>query len=148
MSENLTPKELYELQRQEKREQREAVNPTGATPKRWISGWWLVLVIAMIIILGVVWLIKNSQPTGVDLSEAVAIQNRDHITVGQTHDPYNSNPPTSGRHYVDTAPTGFHETAIADEYIIHNLEHGDIWLSYQPSVSEATKTLLKDFAGP
>jgi len=62
---------------------------------------------------------------------AVADQGRDHVAPGAHHPAYNSNPPTSGWHYGATAPWGFHNSALPDELIIHNLEHGGIWITYK-----------------
>ena len=75
------------------------------------------------------------------------MENRNHIPVeaGESIE-YNSNPPTSGPHYEITAKSGFREEPIPDGNIIHNLEHGDIWISYHPHVSDAVKEELKQFA--
>lgn len=59
------------------------------------------------------------------------IQGRDHIALMQPHSPYNSNPPTSGWHYVQPADWGFYNEELPDEILVHNLEHGGIWLSYR-----------------
>jgi len=61
----------------------------------------------------------------------VADQGRDHVLPGAPHPPYNSNPPTSGWHYAATATWGFHNTELPDELVVHNLEHGGIWISYK-----------------
>lgn len=63
---------------------------------------------------------------------------RDHIAVGTSHAPYNSNPPTSGPHYADTANWGVHQTTIQDEYLIHNLEHGGVIVHYKCPEPEPT----------
>lgn len=54
-----------------------------------------------------------------------------HIRLGDAHPAYNSNPPTSGWHTPQTAPWGAHRNAIPDEILLHNLEHGGIWISYR-----------------
>lgn len=66
-----------------------------------------------------------------DNSVAYPIQSRDHIAEGAIHPAYNSNPPTGGWHYDAPSPVGVFEDGLADEVLIHNLEHGHIWLSYQ-----------------
>ena len=58
-------------------------------------------------------------------------QGRDHVPLGAPHPAYNSNPPTSGWHTPETAPWGWQRTTIPDEVLIHNLEHGGIWISYR-----------------
>ncbi len=58
-------------------------------------------------------------------------QGRDHVTPGQPHPAYNSNPPASGWHYGTTSAWGFHTEVLQDELVIHNLEHGGIWITYK-----------------
>ena len=65
---------------------------------------------------------------------------REHIAVGISHTPYNSNPPTSGSHYADTANWGIHEGTIPDEYLIHNLEHGGVVVHYKCPEPQPTPT--------
>lgn len=73
------------------------------------------------------------------------IISRDHIKVGQQHDPYNSNPPTSGPHYEQPANWGIYATEIPDEQLIHNLEHGGICISYK-NIDDATLDKIKTIA--
>ncbi len=58
-------------------------------------------------------------------------QGREHILPGAFHPPYNSNPPTSGWHFPQPASWGYYNAELPDELLVHNLEHGGIWLSYQ-----------------
>ncbi len=54
-----------------------------------------------------------------------------HVPNGATVT-YNSIPPTSGSHYAQPAQDGFFppETVLADETIVHNLEHSEVVISY------------------
>ncbi len=75
---------------------------------------------------------KQAQPiprTG----ESIAIQGRSHIQVGEAHDPYNSDPPTSGPHYETPAEAGFYEAAPVDEQLVHSMEHGYVIIWYNCS---------------
>jgi hypothetical protein len=76
-------------------------------------------------------------------------QGRDHVAPGQPHPPYNSNPPASGWHYPSTASWGFHNSALPDELMIHNLEHGGIWITYKDdrdsAVVDALVVLAREF---
>lgn len=77
--------------------------------------------------------------------EAVPIQGQEHINPGVPHDPYNSEPPTSGPHYPSPAESGFYEEAPVDEYLVHNLEHGHIIIWYNcTDLDEAACTALKN----
>ena len=54
---------------------------------------------------------------------------RIHVTEPQPVD-YNTTPPTSGNHWDWWARCGFYEDGLPDERIVHNLEHGNIVVSY------------------
>ena len=71
----------------------------------------------------------NQPPPG----QNVPIQGFEHVRPGQPHPPYNSDPPTSGWHYAQPAPAGFHDSPVPDEQLIHNLEHGHVVISYDCS---------------
>lgn len=77
--------------------------------------------------------------------QAIAIQGVLHIEVGASHPPYNSNPPTSGWHYSNPADWGVHQQELPDEQVLHNLEHGGIWISYK-DIDDGTKTKLENLA--
>ncbi|MBI3671615.1 DUF3105 domain-containing protein [Candidatus Azambacteria bacterium] len=74
-----------------------------------------------------------------------SIQGAEHIPVGTSHPEYNSNPPTSGWHYAEEAEWGAHQEELPDERLIHNLEHGGIWIAYK-GIDDATKTALEKIA--
>lgn len=69
-------------------------------------------------------------PTSGEIGEAVPIQGRQHVKVGEAHPPYNSDPPTSGWHLAEAIPAGFYEEPQVDEALVHNLEHGHIVIAY------------------
>lgn len=77
-----------------------------------------------------------------ELGQAFPILDQKHIAVGEEHPAYNSNPPTSGYHYAQPAPWGVKVSELPDEQVVHNLEHGGIWISYQ-NIDEPTKALLE-----
>ncbi|MDQ3941441.1 MAG: DUF3105 domain-containing protein [Actinomycetota bacterium] len=59
-------------------------------------------------------------------------QGQQHIRPGAPHPPYNSDPPTSGPHHATPAETGFYQEPLAPETLVHNLEHGQIVIWYNP----------------
>lgn len=75
----------------------------------------------------------------------VSAQGRDHIAAGAAHEPYNSNPPTSGAHFANPARWGTYAQELPDEQLVHNLEHGGIWISYRPGVPQDLKLKLEEF---
>lgn len=91
---------------------------------------WLLIVAA--IAAGAYWVVQYSKKSeSRKPGEAVPDLGRNHIAVGTSHEPYNSNPPTSGPHYEQSAKWGIYDEKLPDEQLIHNLEHGGIWISYR-----------------
>ncbi len=74
-----------------------------------------------------------------------ANQGQQHIAVGASHPAYNSNPPTSGWHYAQEATWGVHAQELPDEQVLHNLEHGGIWISYT-GIDQDTQAKIEDLA--
>lgn len=74
------------------------------------------------------------------------ILSSEHIVEG-SQAVYNSSPPTSGEHWPTPARCGFYEDSLPDERVVHNLEHGNIVISYNlPLESDvsALRTALND----
>lgn len=77
--------------------------------------------------------------------ESYEIQPAEHIQEEADHPAYNSNPPTSGWHYPQQADWGFYTDELPDERVVHNLEHGGIWITYT-NVSDETRSDLRNIA--
>ena len=111
---------------------------------RLIAAVWIIAGLAFVgILVYLAW--KQAQPiprTG----ESIAIQGRSHIQVGEVHDPYNSDPPTSGPHYETPAEAGFYEAAPLDEQLVHSMEHGYviIWYNCSSLSADACSNLKND----
>ncbi len=71
-------------------------------------------------------------------------QGAEHVALG-TPFAYNSNPPTSGPHFATPAEWGVYQEEIADQILIHNLEHGGIWISYTPGIDAGLVAKLEQF---
>ncbi|MBI4080225.1 MAG: DUF3105 domain-containing protein [Candidatus Levybacteria bacterium] len=71
-----------------------------------------------------------------------------HVKRGAEHEPYNSNPPTSGPHWGDgVAGAGIHDNVVPDELLVHSLEHGAAILWYKADLpKEQVETLKTIFA--
>lgn len=128
--------------REEKRKKAKLKNITQRVVK--YALWGLVLAV---IVYGIVLMVRSAEPDGEDYSTAHTIQGRQHIAQGASHPEYNSNPPSSGWHYASPARTGFYTSPLPDEQVIHNLEHGDIWIAYHPSIDQAALEVLESYAG-
>lgn len=167
----LTGKEAYEARKAEKiAEKEKSTNPLNAGYGKTIG---LVLILIALIIISINVINKNTaveeineDPLNVgevntdienDLSGdfidiqqrgqaiEVPIQGRDHIPNGTEYDNYSTNPPTSGTHW-EVAPTwGHYKNGIPDAHAVHALEHGGIWITYNPEmISDDEIEILQD----
>ena len=55
-------------------------------------------------------------------------------------------PPTGGDHNPVPLTCGAYSEQPPDEYAVHSLEHGAVWIAYGPSVPAADVTTLRRFA--
>lgn len=87
---------------------------------------------------------SSSSPIG----QEIPILGRDHVPEGTKVTNYNSNPPTSGNHWQRAADWGFYSVTLPDEQLVHNLEHGGIWISYKDikDINEETGKKLESIA--
>jgi hypothetical protein len=87
--------------------------------------WGAVVVLALGALGYAGWQVFRPRP-GVSVPQ----MGREHIQVGDPHEPYNTDPPTSGPHYAQPVSAGFYDVATPDENLVHNLEHGYVVISY------------------
>ena len=143
MEEQQTYQSKKEIRRQKKENERREGQKRYF--KRRFRNYAVVFLIIAALGFGIYILTRSAAPKEKDFSRAIPNMGETHIEVGGAFPEYNSNPPTSGPHYSQTARSGFREAAIDDRYIIHNLEHGDIWIAYHPRVSDEIKEQLNQF---
>lgn len=121
----LTKKEMKE-QRREERQLQESQQYTSGVKKKWI-----IIGAITILALGILGLViyKANQPEPPKPGMEVKQLGREHVgdISGIT---YTSNPPTSGKHFPLWAKPGVYPKIFSDGYLIHDLEHGYIVMSY------------------
>lgn len=100
-----------------------------------------VLVLAILVI-GII--VYNQRKTKNLPGQLIPDQGREHVGSGHQHT-YNSNPPTSGWHHNRPSDWGVYKEELPDEVLIHNMEHGGVWISYRPEISEDMRKKLESF---
>jgi Protein of unknown function (DUF3105) len=110
---------------------------------------------ALAIVLGVVFLVGSDDEVDVAAVmraagctvQVVPAAVGDHtVELDATSDPkWNTNPPTSGPHNPITAVYGEYDSPLKLSQVVHNLEHGAIYILYGPDVPEATVAQLREF---
>ncbi len=71
--------------------------------------------------------------------------------LGHTHVPgpvqYSVTPPVGGDHNATWMNCGVYDKPVPTERAVHNLEHGAVWITYQPSLPQSEVTQLRAFFG-
>jgi hypothetical protein len=73
----------------------------------------------------------------------VKATSRDHTQSLSDRVKYSTNPPTSGKHFVQAADDGVYSKAPQDEQLVHTLEHGRIIIWVKPSLPRAARAALR-----
>lgn len=134
----LSKKERQDANREQKRKSAQARYRSRTAKQILIGGLGLAIVSAAV---GLIWFTSR----GAELGQTFPNKGQEHIAVGAAHLPYNSNPPTSGPHYLQPAAWGIYQAELPDEVLIHNLEHGGIWISYN-NIDQTTKQRIEALA--
>lgn len=141
---NNVPNDRYERHKQKKATREAEISRSRRSKTLKKAGY---LVIGLVVLVSGGWLlVSTTGPKGADYSQAYPVLGRNHIPDGSSAS-YNSNPPTSGDHYAGAAPVRFYDKELPDEQLVHNLEHGHVWISFKPGISEEVVSALKDLSG-
>lgn len=117
---------------------------------------WFLIPTVVVVGLGV-WFVSSgkleqkqdeSKPLAVSApvlgTQEFEIVGRQHITQGTSGSGYNSNPPSSGPHWPSPSDNGYFENEFPDEQLLHNLEHGHIWIAFNADIGDDVKTKIKE----
>jgi hypothetical protein len=86
------------------------------------------------------------EAAGCRLQAVPGVQGDHTAELDATKDPkWNTNPPTSGPHYPVPAVYGEYDSPLKVAQVVHNLEHGAMYVLYGPDVPEATVAQLREF---
>lgn len=85
------------------------------------------------------------EAAGCTYRTAPALEGAHSVPAGGTSDKWNTDPPTTGPHYAVAAIFGIYEEEIELARVVHNLEHGGIYILYGEDVPDETVDQLRDF---
>ena len=115
---------------------------------------FLVLIAVLVIgTFGYIAVTQKSKPKEATIGVQHKMQGQNHIPEGQKHDPYNSDPASSGPHYADSSaptPWGVYTQEVPEEVFLHNEEHGGVVITYNSKLlpADQLKKLQSLFAPP
>lgn len=125
-----------------------------STEKKVIIG---IVIATLVIMGGGIWFITKQDTAQIEKEAKPILGTKvptdgNHVTRGTEHAPYSTNPPSSGPHWGDgVAGAGVHDNEVADELMVHSLEHGAAVLWYKADLPkdqvERLKKVFNDASG-
>jgi hypothetical protein len=82
---------------------------------------------------------------GIDGVQAVRVYYSDPVHTESVVD-YELRPPAGGMHNPTWYSCGFYDEVVPDEHVVHDLEHGAVWLAYSPELEAADVGVIHDLA--
>ena len=67
--------------------------------------------------------------------EENAVDSYSHVDVGQRVD-YEQSPPVGGDHWPSWQNCGVYAEPVTNEFGVHSLEHGAVWITYEPDLPQ------------
>lgn len=103
-------------------------------------------VVAAVLIGAIVFFATRPEPEGLSDIQTVPDLGQAHIDPSGPNSDYNSDPPTSGPHAPSPAACGIYRESPPDINLVHDLEHGVVIISYDPTLAESDRQQLEDYA--
>jgi Protein of unknown function (DUF3105) len=113
----------------------------AADRKRRIIVAAITIPILLAIIAGTILVIKNANDaTKIDGLKSYSNLSRNHVT---TDVKYPQNPPVGGDHNPVWLNCGVYTSPVKNENAVHSMEHGAVWVTYQPTLPAAQVAKLE-----
>lgn len=125
----------------------------NAAGRRSTSVIWIALALVLVLIAGlVIWAVMDQQNNRPGMGAVVTYDELDDPTddLGRNHVQtaveYQQDPPVGGDHHPTWLNCDIYEEPVPNHHAVHALEHGAIWLTYQPGIAEGDVDALRDLA--
>jgi hypothetical protein len=119
---------VYSMSRKRRTQKKSSFNP------------WLAIVPAVLIIGGLIFFFSNRANAieGVETFNFPPGQHRDGTIE------YDRHPPAGGVHHPSWMNCGIYDTQVEVEKAVHSLEHGAVWIAYEPDLPADQVETLRD----
>lgn len=83
----------------------------------------------------------------IDGVQEYAVDEYNHVELGQNVD-YEQSPPVGGQHWSSWQNCGVYGAPVTPEFAVHSMEHGAVWITYDPELPEEEIQALQNFYNP
>jgi hypothetical protein len=123
-------------------------NPAVAARRRGPSLWTIVAVVVVVVFAGGIFLYAVNQRT-VQSTPPPGVQTFPNLPRNHVNGPvqYPQNPPVGGNHNPIWLNCGIYTNPVPNENAVHDLEHGAVWITYQPNLPASEVSALQKLVG-
>jgi hypothetical protein len=106
------------------------------------------IALAALVLVGVGYEIFNWLSTRDDNREPAGVVTYNYTGGDHSNDPvdYTESPPVGGTHNPVWQTCAYYDGVVASEHAVHSMEHGAVWITYRPDVSDSDKQKLQNWA--
>lgn len=122
-----------------------------SSARKGTSAIWVGLGLVLVLIGGMVgWAVYDQSTNRPGMGAVVTYDELDDPSddLGRNHTQaaveYEQNPPVGGDHHPTWLNCGIYEEPVPNHHAVHALEHGAVWLTYDPSISDGDLDALRD----
>jgi hypothetical protein len=110
--------------------------------RRWSWGWIGagLAVLAVIVLVVVTVVLRAQREAGIPGVQSYANLGRNHTTGTVRYYPI---PPVGGDHNPELLNCGIYDQPVPNENAVHSLEHGAVWITYQPTLPQTAVEQLR-----
>jgi hypothetical protein len=90
---------------------------------------------------------SEQAPAGpIDESGLGAVEEFSDLETTHTEDDvdYEQSPPAGGPHHPTWLDCGVYDEPVSEENVVHDLEHGTVWITYEPGLDEESVAALEE----
>ncbi|TYD00463.1 DUF3105 domain-containing protein [Arthrobacter echini] len=110
----------------------------------------VILVIIIAVTLVIVQQVRVNESREADAAQPIdGVQTFDDVTFEHVDDPvdYEQSPPVGGDHDPIWTNCGVYSQDVPNENSVHSMEHGAVWITYQPDLDQAEIDKLTELVG-
>ncbi|MBB5961666.1 DUF3105 domain-containing protein [Planomonospora venezuelensis] len=106
---------------------------------------WGVGGAVIVLLVGLVgfYMVNQAEETSLDAVTSAKYPGSEHV---QTKVAYKESPPMGGPHHPAWQNCGIYDAPINNENAVHSMEHGAVWITYQPDLPKEQVDTLKELA--
>jgi hypothetical protein len=108
-----------------------------------LTPWLIGGAVAVVVIGLVVTLVNQGGAGNIEGLQSFGTQDRSHTSSPVT---YAQTPPVGGAHSSSWQNCGIYDTPVPNELGVHSMEHGAVWITYQPELPAASVEQLRSLA--